>query len=426
MPSSSLLPRVFVCTANLRRNYARLARMRAQGGAAPIACVSGSGGQGGSGACPPAAEGGGPLSGCWPALLPVVKADAYGHGHIAVSKALIAEGAQAFASGSVAEAVLLRTGLAAQGLFPKIVALLGIVTREDAAAAAAHAVVPVVHSLWQLDCLQENASRPLYIAIKCNSGMARLGFNEEELPALLARLDTLPGVIPALALTHLASADTPDGIGEVQGQARRFAAMLQALRTRRPDLPASLCNSAGTLLAGCAEGILGPHICRPGIVLYGDNPLAGTPFAAEGEGFLPAMRVETPLLAVRMLRKGESIGYSRTFRAPEDMPVGIAAMGYADGFSRGLSGRGVVSVRGARAPVVGRVSMQMSAVDLRAVPGVEAMAAGNNPGGEKVTLLGGEGAGAVSAAELAALWGTISYEVFCLLGNNPREYDGEA
>ncbi len=347
--------------------------------------------------------------------MPVVKADAYGHGHLETGGVLCDEGAAAFASGSVSEAVELRRNLAGRGFFPKIVALLGFADRHEAEFAAANAIIPLVHSLRQLDCLEGGEGVFLEIALKFDTGMARLGLDLEGARALRRRLDGLPGVSAVLAVSHLASADTAAGPDEVRAQAREFAGILGVLREALPGLPASLCNSAGSLLAEHATDIIGPHVCRPGISLYGGNPFAGTPLESLGAGLLPAMRVHAPVMAVRRLAKGCGIGYGATFRAPEDMPVGIVAVGYADGFSRGLSNRGALCVRGVRAPVIGRVSMQMIALDLRGVPEADTLA------GERAHILGGPGG--LSADELAAHWGTISYETLCLLGGNTREYE---
>jgi alanine racemase len=127
------------------------------------------------------------------------------------------------------------------------------------------------------------------------------------------------------------------------------------------------------------------------------------------------MAVSAPLLSERVLPAGAGLGYGHTFRAERPMRVGIIAAGYADGFSRGLSGRGEVCIAGVRVPVLGRVSMQMSAVDLSALPrGLE------KP--ERAWILGGPWARAVKVEELAAAWGSIAYEVMCLLGRNERIY----
>ena len=381
-----------------------------------------------------------------PPLMPVVKADGYGHGYMEVSLTLCRAGATALASGSVQEAALLREGLAAHGLFPEIVSLLGPVWPEDWSLAASHSIIPVVHSFEQLDVLElavggqgmrppsralfaADAARPLLpVAVKCNSGMSRLGFNEKELPVLLERLKSLShrickgmekGIVPILAVSHFAGSDMPDGPAQIERQATIFARMLGVLRSEYP-VAASLCNSAATFLGEYMDPIVGPQVCRPGLAIYGCNPLKGTPFEERGQGLRPVMSVQTPIIAMRTLGSGDGIGYGHTWTASSETSVGILAAGYADGFSRGLSNKGRVCVGGVRADVIGRVSMQMTAVDFGpALAAGVALCPGNY-----VDILGGEGAGALSADDLARLWGTISYEVLCLLGMNARRYVG--
>lgn len=359
----------------------------------------------------------------WPSQMAVVKADAYGHGHIKTAAALLREGASMLASGSVQEAVALRKGLeelhAEERLpaqAPAIVSLLGLVNREDVFLCANNGIIPVVHSFEQLGMLQ-GTERDVAVAIKCNTGMSRLGFNEPDLPLLVERLKKIPGVMPVIAMSHLHSADTEKGKEEAAIQARVFSRMLAVLRAAWPHLAASLGNSAGTLLAGDLAKIIGPHVCRPGVALYGTNPFAGTSLAPLGDGLAPAMCVSTPIIAVRNLEAGSGVGYGHTFVAEKDMPLGIVAAGYSDCYSRGLSNKGSVCVEGHRAPVVGRVSMQMTAVDLSALPAGEGR---KRP--DTAWLLGGPHDNAVSAEELARVWGTITYEVLCLLGVNTRVY----
>jgi alanine racemase len=362
----------------------------------------------------------------WPSQLAVIKADAYGHGHIRVAEALLEEGATLFASGSVQEAVRLRQELDApssaarhpprERQHPAIISLLGLVRREDVFLCADYGIIPLVHSLEQLSML-EGTERPLAIAVKCNTGMYRLGFNEAELPSAVEGLKKLPWVRPVIALSHLHSADTRNGRDTVLAQSAVYARMLHILRASWPTMAASLGNSAGTLLARDIANVIGPHICRPGIALYGGNPFVGTSLASLGSGLLPAMAVSAPILATRILPKGAGIGYGHTHIATEDSYVGIVAAGYADCFPRSMSGKGVMCVDGVRAPVIGRVSMQMTAVNL------SGLSDGNSrPRPDVAWIMGGPYADAVSVEELAHLWGTISYEVLCLLGNNERVY----
>ncbi|MDL2317331.1 alanine racemase, partial [Desulfovibrio sp. OttesenSCG-928-A18] len=361
----------------------------------------------------------------WPDLMPVIKADAYGHGHIQVAAALIKEGASLFASGSVAESLMLRqtlldlqpeAGAVSPRSFPMpgIVSMLGALGLDEAYACAEHGIVTMLHGFEQLDILAR-VGRPLAVAVKCNTGMSRLGFSADELPLLVERLRALPRIKPVLAVTHMHSADTEQGPDEVRAHARAFAPMLDRLREFWPQLAASIGNSAGTMLSADIAGIIGPHICRPGIALYGGNPFAGTSHAALGEGLKPAMALSAPVMALRELARGEGIGYGHSFKASGPMRVAIVAAGYAECFSRAFSNNGRACIRGVSAPVVGRVSMQMTALDVSRAPDLHL--------GDQAWLLGGPFADAPTVEELARNLGTISYELLCLFGYNTRVYE---
>lgn len=367
---------------------------------------------------------GGEVPFTWPAMLSVIKSDAYGHGHIEVARALMErEGASIFASGRVQEAAELRQGIeepngghpARRGHPPRqIISLLGPVGREDIELCEDFGIIPVIHTFEQLpllDLLRKN----LPVAIKCNSGMARLGFGPDDLRPLIERLRKLPKVVPVLAVSQLASADSDDGAVCIRIQATLFFEMLSALREHWPDIAVSLCNSAGVLQARIATEIIGPHICRAGLSLYGGNPLHGTALAHLGEGLKWAMNVSVPVITVRRLAPGEGLGYGHTFVARKEMRIGIVAAGYADCLSRGMSNHGMFCASGVRVPVLGRISMEMTAIDLSEVSGLGV--------GDRVWLMGGPYESALSPEDLASAWGTISYEVLCLLGSNIRVYD---
>ncbi|MDR2488220.1 MAG: alanine racemase [Desulfovibrio sp.] len=363
------------------------------------------------------AAGRGGMEFAWPALMPVVKSDAYGHGHVQVAHALMErEGAAVFASGHVREAAALRRGLDAKRELrsapPRIVSLLGPLGPDDLRLCADFGIIPAIHSFEQISWLRV-VDKPLPVAIKCNSGMARLGFNPEEMEEAAKRLGAAPGALPVLALSHLAKADADEE--SIRAQAAAFAGMLEPLRRAWPDMAVSLCNSAGTLQSRAVSEIIGRHVCRPGIALYGANPLHGTALAPLGKDFTPAMAVSAPIMAVRSLAPGEGFGYGHAFVAEKKTRVGIVAAGYADHLARGLSNRGFFCAGGKRARILGRVSMQMTAVDLSDIP--------ESGAGELVWPLGGPCGNAVRAEELADILGTISYEVLCLMGSNPRIYE---
>lgn len=342
-------------------------------------------------------------------LIPVIKADAYGHGLIAVAKALESCGADFFAVGTVEEAARLRSEVRRT-----VLALLGPQLREDYRAVVEQGILPLVSRLDQLTLLQEQAASrnvTLPVALKFDTGMARLGFVPEQSREVLETLRQCDRLQAQWLLSHLATADDPEQAGFVREQAARFQAVHAAFAKAGHVLQASLANSAG-LLAFPESAWDGQ---RPGIALYGANPFWGTPQQTLGHGLKPAMQVQAPIVSVHPLPRGQSISYGRTYTAEQDKMVAIVAAGYADNYSRGLSNKGCMLVHGRRAPILGRVCMQLTAVDVTDIPGV---APGNN-----AFLLGGEAGQSgesIRPEELAAWWGTIPYEVFCLLGMNPR------
>ncbi|PTN33934.1 alanine racemase [Desulfonatronum sp. SC1] len=346
------------------------------------------------------------------ALIPVIKSDAYGHGLIPVAKALEECGADCFAVGTVGEAARLRQE-AGREVRGTVLALLGPQSSEDCRIAVEENILPVTARLDQLRDLQEaarHAERPTPIALKFDTGMARLGFGPDDAGRVLEVLSQCPLLRPQWLLSHLATADDPGQADFTREQAARFRRVRDHFTAAWPGLRCSLVNSAGLL----AFPDLTWDRQRPGIALYGANPFHSTELAHLGRDLRPAMRVQAPVLAVHPLAKGASISYGRTYVADQDKTVAVVAAGYADAFSRGLSNTGWILLRGQRAKILGRVCMQMTAVDVTHVPGVAP--------GDQAVLLGSDGEASITPEDLSSWWGTIPYEVFCLLGMNPREY----
>ena len=342
-------------------------------------------------------------------VIPVIKADAYGHGLSQVAQALSHAGADTFAVGTVEEAQALR----ASGHARRVIALLGPVEDADYRTLWDAGIIAFFHSFEQLDKLagqREGLEETLPVALKFDTGMRRLGFGPEDVPALARRLKAMENVRLELVCSHLATADEPHALDYLLAQKETFAAIRQALSDQGLAPKACIANSAAIL----AHPELHLDYQRAGIALYGCNPFHGSSQASLGLGLKPAMSVKTKVLSVHPLKAGQSISYGRTFTAPRDMTVAIAAAGYADAYSRGLSGKAEMCLRGRRAKVLGRVCMQMTAVDATGIEGAVP--------GDDIWLLGGEGDARISPEELAGWWGTITYEVFCLLGLNRREY----
>ncbi|HVC11056.1 MAG TPA: alanine racemase, partial [Burkholderiales bacterium] len=259
---------------------------------------------------------------------------------------------------------------------------------------AEYALTPVVHNLEQLEMLKKAAlSAPIDAYLKVNSGMNRLGFNVDNVRLAYQTLREHPQVHGVTVMTHFADAD---GAAGVAAQLEWFNQMTDAL----PG-PRSLANSAALLRfpETCAQWV------RPGIMLYGCSPFgdADPAHSALGLGLEPAMTLESALIAVQHLHPGERIGYGFTFEVPEEMTIGVAACGYADGYPRHAPSGTPVLVAGHRTRTVGRVSMDMLCVDISDIP--EAYI------GSSVTLWG-EG---LSADEVATAAGTLSYELLCAL-----------
>lgn len=343
-------------------------------------------------------------------VIPVIKSDAYGHGLVDVSRALEEEGADTFAVGFVHEAARLRES----GCEKRILALLGPVDDADVQALWDHDILTPISHRAQLLRVAEAAERngPLEIGLKFDTGMRRLGFLPEETDEVAALLKKTR-LTPVMATSHLASADVPGREGDVALQAERFQACLDGLARAGFEVEANLANSAG----GLAFGHCRLDSMRLGIGLYGCDPLEGNG-PGPGSRLRPAMEVSAPVMQVHPLNRGESISYGWTFTAERDSVVAIVGVGYADNYSRSLSNTGEMVIHGRRAPIRGRVCMQMTAVDVTDImgEGIEVLP------GDEAYLLGGPGERPITPEELAGWWNTITYEAFCLLGQNPREF----
>ena len=323
-------------------------------------------------------------------VMAAIKADAYGHGAVPVGRALQQAGVDAFAVACLEEALVLREA----GLSTPIALLEGVLSLEEAEQASRLQLQVVVHAFWQLQLLQRlPAQQPLTLWFKLDSGMHRLGFPLHAAHELLAALQARPAWNLAGWITHLACADEADNAMTP----RQVTAFEQALHGL-PG-PRSVANSAGLIAWPQAR----VDWVRPGLMLYGASPLPGQTGA--DLGLRPAMRVESRLIAVHELEAGETVGYGATFRCPQRMRVGVVAVGYADGVHRILPTGAPVLIHGRRAPMVGRVSMDMITVDLRELPQAQP--------GDSVTLWGP----GLPAEEVAGWAGTLAYELFCGLTN---------
>lgn len=315
----------------------------------------------------------------------VVKANAYGHGLRSAVNAL-EEVADGFALLDIGEAIALRDA----GVRQPILLLEGFFEPDDIPLCAEYGLTPVVHRIEQLAMLR-SAGLPvrLPIYLKLNTGMNRLGITPAQLPAVRRELAASPAVGNVTLMTHFAEADGGRGIA---WQLERFAQMREAW-----SCPVSLANSAAILRHPQTTG----DWVRPGIMLYGSSPFADQ--SAVELGLQPVMTLASRIIGVQEIAAGERVGYGGLFVAERPTRVGIVACGYADGYPRHAPSGTPILVAGQRSETLGRVSMDMLACDLTDLPGA---------GLDSPVTLWGDG---LSADEVAASAGTISYELFCAL-----------
>ncbi|HEY7872333.1 MAG TPA: alanine racemase [Rudaea sp.] len=323
-------------------------------------------------------------------VMAVVKADGYGHGLERVARAL--DDADAFGVASLGDGLRLR----AAGITKRVVVLSGPDEAGDLSEFRRLGLDAVIHHESQLTWLEaDHDARPLRVWLKIDTGMHRLGFAPVQARAAHARLRALANVDADIALmTHFAASDEFENALTVR-QIAAFDAATQGLEGSR-----SLANSAGVLGWPQAKNAdLGQNWVRVGGLLYGLSAVDGK--SGADFGFEPAMTLSAKLIAVNRVARGERVGYAATFECPEDMPVGVAAIGYGDGYPRSAPSGTPVLVEGKHVALIGRVSMDLIAIDLRNAPSAKV--------GDRVTLWGRE----LPIEEIAARAGTISYDLTC-------------
>jgi alanine racemase len=319
----------------------------------------------------------------------VAKADAYGLGAAAVVPRLVAEGCRHVFVAHLAEAVALRPLLDATVML----AALNGVTPGSEAVFVRERIVPVLNdpgqlARWRAAALREGRRLPAILHI--DTGMNRLGFGRAELDALACDPSPLAALDLFYVMTHLVSSELPGDPLNAE-QAARFA----AARARLPPAKSSLANSSGIFLGPLAAS----DLARPGAALYGINPMPGNP-----NPLRCVVSLDAPILQLREVAPGETVGYNATWRAARPSRIATVAAGYADGYLRALSGRGVAYARGRPVPMAGRVSMDLLTFDVTDAPETV-------PGGT-LRLLGPE----LPPDALAEAAGTNAYEILTSLG----------
>jgi alanine racemase len=340
-------------------------------------------------------------------IIGVVKANAYGHGAIEVARVLSAEGARWLAVSSVEEAVALRGA----GIGGRILVMAGVMSWEEDALREFH-LTPVAHTLEDLrrfERVGSSAEEPLAVHLKIDTGMNRLGTNAETADIASAIL-SLRHVRVEGFLSHFASAadfTSP----QTEEQIQVFDEACIELETR--GVWAALKHFASTNAIAYPRGSCLPLV-RPGHAIYGYvSPARGH---APGPVFSvkPALSWKTRIVSVKDVPAGSRIGYGGSFVTSGPTRLAILAAGYADGVPHRLSNKGKVIARGRFAPIVGTVSMDLTAIDITNSPGLQA--------GEEVTLLGREGDVSLDAQQIARTAGTISYNVLCGISSRVKRF----
>jgi alanine racemase len=332
-------------------------------------------------------------------VLSVVKADAYGHGAVEVSRALVEAGTDMLGVASVEEAVELRD----YGIEIPIL-LLGGLRPEEAPVVVEHSLTPCLFSLnaaQALDAESGKAGKRSPYHLKIDTGMVRLGISPEETDAFLGGLSGYKNIVMEGALTHLTSAfsESPEG---TRAQLNRFSEIVSLIR-KRGFRPGYLHSANSAAIQRFPESHM--DLVRPGIMLYGSDGVSGL-------GLKPVMKLKTRIIQLRRVSAGTPVSYGGTFVTARPSVIATLPIGYADGYMRSLSNRAKVSISGSLAPIAGTVCMDLIMVDVTDVEGVSV--------GDEVVLFGDD----MVSVDSVAVWAhTISYEILSITGKRvPRRY----
>ena len=348
-------------------------------------------------------------------VMAVVKANAYGHGAVSCSQKLEAEGADWFGVALPEEGIELRMA----GITKPILCLAGF-WEGQAGACLQHKLVPAVYRLDNiaaLDAVARERGEMVDVHIKLDTGMGRLGVRFDDVNDFIEALGRFRNIRVDGLMTHFAAADEPSCGALTQDQVTRFDKVVAAFREHgfSPSYR-HLSNSAGVFAQPAASGKMGEgtggNMVRPGGVLYG---LWRDILAPEhrNQPFQPVMSLHSRITLLKWVPAGETVGYGCTFEASRKTLVATIPVGYDDGYMRALSNRGHAIIRGAFATVIGRISMDLTLIDVTNVPNVQM--------DDEVVLLGHSSGHSITAEELGKIAGTLSYEVTCGIGSRvPR------
>ncbi len=341
-------------------------------------------------------------------FLAVVKADAYGHGAIPVSKKMEELGTDFLGVATVKEGVELRNG----GIKKPILVLSGIY-QEDAEEVLDYQLTPMVYRLEIAEALSAAArkkGKKIPVHIKVDTGMGRIGVFFEEAPVFANRMRRFGNLEIEGVASHFSTADEGNS-SFTEEQLKRFSRTIEEMKKLDIDPPfCHIANSAALVNLPAAYFTL----VRPGIMLYGSYP---SPSLKTKVSLRQVMSWKSRIADLKKVPVGYPISYGRTFVTERPSFIAAIPVGYADGYNRLLSNRGEVLIKGRRAPVVGRVCMDWTMVDVTAIPGVEV--------GDEVVLMGSQSGQEITPEEMGEWIGTISYEILCSVGKRvQRIYKG--
>jgi len=344
-------------------------------------------------------------------ILAMVKGDGYGHGMIEAARAFFEAGCRTFGVAELCEGVKLRQA----GLEGEIFVMVGFLP-EEVEHFFTSELTPVVFSREAIRLLSDAAvalGREIGVHLKIDCGMSRLGIMPDEIGEFAGLIRMLPGIRLAGVLSHFPEADNRNS----SGTARAFAVFSEACGRLDQEFAAirHIANSGAVL--NFPETVC--DMGRSGIALYGYSPDGRTENAGYGGARLrPAMTFSTRIAMVKEVPAGSGISYGHTYFTNRRTRLAVLPVGYEDGYPRCLSGSGEVLIHGNRAPLLGRICMNLCMADITDLKGVQA--------GDEAVLLGEQGGETITADEIAAKAGTISYEILCMLGNNnERTYDDQ-
>lgn len=332
-------------------------------------------------------------------ILAMIKANGYGHGAAAIAQTLVNAGSDAFGVATLEEGIELRQS----GIQTPIIVLAGVYL-EQLEQFFSHRLTPVIHetaSLKEFDAAVAKQGATLVVHLKLDTGMGRLGLLAAESAEWIPELKNLRALKIEGVFSHFSQAESVDG-AYTRKQLEIFTNLLERLRSAGIAVPlAHVANSAATITLPAAYF----EMVRPGIMLYGVYP---SPAMVAQIDLKPVLVWKTAILQLRKVPAGTAISYGQTFVTKRKSLIAALPVGYADGYARLLSNRGQALVRGERAPVVGRVCMDLTMLDVTDIRNVQQ--------GDEVVLLGRQGAAEISADEMAAWANTISYEILTSIG----------